>query len=326
MADARAAIAFKHVVKVYPNGEHAVNDVSLEIPPGTFAVFVGPSGSGKTTLLKTINRLYDVTSGRVLVDGVDVATTDPVALRRGIGYVIQQVGLFPHMTIAENIAVVPSLLGWERARIAARVDELLSLVHLEPERYRQRYPTQLSGGQQQRVGLARALAADPQIMLMDEPFGALDAIERERLQHELAELHARLHKTIAFVTHDVDEALRLADLLVVMRTGRVEQAGTPLDIITGPANVFVAALLNADDVMRRFSVMKVGSVMSPAGEAPLPSTGHRISVDRDLRTALSLMISAGVQSLLVVDAAGAPVGSLTLADLQRAAKPATQKR
>ena len=192
MADARAAIAFDHVVKVYPNGEHAVNDVSLEIPPGTFAVFVGPSGSGKTTLLKTINRLYDVTSGRVLVDGVDVATTDPVALRRGIGYVIQQVGLFPHMTIAENIAVVPSLLGWDRARIDARVDELLALVHLEPERYRQRYPSQLSGGQQQRIGLARALAADPQILLMDEPFGALDAIERERLQHELAELHARL--------------------------------------------------------------------------------------------------------------------------------------
>ncbi len=324
MPDAQPAIAFDHVVKTYPGGEHAVNDVSLDIASGTFAVLVGPSGSGKTTLLKTVNRLYELTSGRVLVDGVDVSTTDPVALRRGIGYVIQQVGLFAHMTVADNVAVVPALLHWDRARIDARVDELLDLVHLDPAQYRGRYPAQLSGGQQQRVGLARALAADPKILLMDEPFGALDAIERERLQHELAALHARLHKTLLFVTHDVDEALRLADLLVVMRSGRIEQAGTPLEIITGPANVFVAALLNADDVMRRFSVMKVASAMSEAGSSP-PATGHRIGVDRDLRTALSLMMQAGVQSLLVVDARGAPVGSLTLADLQRAARPATSR-
>jgi len=322
--DAAPAVAFEHVVKTFPGGEHAVNDVDLVVPRGSFTVLVGPSGSGKTTLLKTVNRLYEPTSGKIFVDGSDVETVDPVVLRRGIGYVIQNVGLFPHMTVASNIAVVPSLLGWDRARIDARTDELLALVHLEPERFRDRYPAQLSGGQAQRVGLARALAADPQIMLMDEPFGALDAIERDRLQHELSELHARLRKTVLFVTHDVSEALRLADLLVVMRAGRVEQSGTPFDIITGPANAFVAALLDAEDVMRRFSVMRVESAMR-RGETPAPSTGYRISADRDLRTALSLMMQAGVGSLLVVDSGGAPLGAIALADLQRAARPATKK-
>jgi osmoprotectant transport system ATP-binding protein len=321
----RPVVSFQHVVKQYEGGEAAVADATLDIPRGTFAVLVGPSGSGKTTLLKTVNRLFEVTSGHVLVDGQDVASVDPVALRRRIGYVIQQVGLFAHMTVADNVAVVPSLIGWDAARIAARVDELLALVHLEPAKYRQRYPAQLSGGQAQRVGLARALAADPQILLMDEPFGAIDAIERARLQDELAELQSRLRKSVLFVTHDVDEALRLADLLVVMRAGRVEQSGTPLELLTGPANAFVAMLLGAEDVMRRFSVMRVGAAMMP-GASPTPSTGHRIGVDRSLRDALSLMLAAGVTSLLVVDAAGAAVGALSLADLQRAARPATGTR
>lgn len=324
MDNKQPVVAFRHVVKRYEGGEAAVADVTLDIPRGTFAVLVGPSGSGKTTLLKTVNRLFDVTSGAVLVDGQDVASIDPVALRRRIGYVIQQVGLFAHMTVADNVAVVPSLLGWDAGRIAARVDELLDLVHLEPAKYRQRYPAQLSGGQAQRVGLARALAADPQILLMDEPFGAIDAIERERLQIELAELQSRLHKSVLFVTHDVDEALRLADLLVVMRAGRVEQSGTPLELLTGPANAFVAVLLGAEDVLRRFSVMRVGAAMTP-GASPTPSTGHRIGVERSLREALSLMLAAGVTSLLVVDATGSHVGALSLADLQRAARPATRK-
>jgi len=324
MDNTQPVVSFQHVVKRYEGGEAAVADVTLDIPRGTFAVLVGPSGSGKTTLLKTVNRLFDVTSGVVLVDGQDVASIDPVALRRRIGYVIQQVGLFAHMTVADNVAVVPSLLGWDASRIAARVDELLDLVHLEPAKYRQRYPAQLSGGQAQRVGLARALAADPQILLMDEPFGAIDAIERERLQIELAELQSRLHKSVLFVTHDVDEALRLADLLVVMRAGRVEQSGTPLELLTGPANAFVAVLLGAEDVLRRFSVMRVGAAMTP-GASPTPSTGHRIGVERTLREALSLMLAAGVTSLLVVDATGSHVGALSLADLQRAARPATRK-
>jgi osmoprotectant transport system ATP-binding protein len=325
MDQERPVVSFQHVVKRYVSGEEAVADVSLDIPRGMFAVLVGPSGSGKTTLLKTVNRLADITSGHVLVDGQDVASVDPVELRRRIGYVIQQVGLFAHMTVADNVAVVPSLLGWDVTRIAARVDELLALVHLEPAKYRQRYPAQLSGGQAQRVGLARALAADPQILLMDEPFGAIDAIERARLQDELAELQSRLRKSVLFVTHDVDEALRLADLLVVMRAGRVEQSGTPLELLTGPANAFVAVLLGAEDVLRRFSVMRVGAAMTP-GAAPTPSTGHRVGVDRSLRDALSLMLAANVTSLLVVDAAGTPVGALSLADLQRAARPATSAR
>jgi osmoprotectant transport system ATP-binding protein len=322
MDDKRPVVSFQHVIKRYEGGEEAVADVTLDIPRGTFAVLVGPSGSGKTTLLKTVNRLSDITSGHVLVDGEDVGSVDPVALRRRIGYVIQQVGLFAHMTVADNVAVVPSLLGWDAARIAARVDELLALVHLEPAKYRERYPAQLSGGQAQRVGLARALAADPQILLMDEPFGAIDAIERSRLQDELAELQSRLHKSVLFVTHDVDEALRLADLLVVMRAGRVEQSGTPLDLLTGPANAFVAVLLGAEDVLRRFSVMHVGAAMTP-GASPTPSTGYRIGVHRTLREALSLMLAAGATSLLVVDEAGSPVGALALPDLQRAARPAT---
>ena len=325
MDEQSPVVSFQHVIKRYDGAEQAVADVSLDIPRGKFVVLVGPSGSGKTTLLKSVNRLSEVTSGHVMVDGQNVADVDPVALRRGIGYVIQQVGLFAHMTVADNVGVVPSLLGWDAARIAARVDELLELVHLEPARFRTRYPAQLSGGQAQRVGLARALAADPQILLMDEPFGAIDAIERARLQDELSELQSRLRKSVLFVTHDVEEALRLADLLVVMRSGRVEQTGTPLEVLTGPANAFVAALLGAEDVLRRFSVMRVGAIMTP-GTTPTPSSGHRVGVDRSARDALELMLAAGVNSVLVVDAAGVPQGALTLADLQRAARPATTAR
>jgi len=313
-----AAVVFEQVVKRY-DGRPAVDNVSLEIPRGSFAVLVGPSGSGKTTLLRTVNRLIEPSSGRVLVEGQDVALADPVQLRRGIGYVIQQIGLFAHMTVAENIAIVPSLLGWGKARIAARVDELLALVHLEPARYRARYPAQLSGGEAQRVGIARALAADPQILLMDEPFGALDAIERERLQGEIADICAQLAKTILFVTHDVAEALRLASVLVVMRDGRVEQTGSPLALMQGPANAFVGSLLDADDVLARFSVMRIADVMR-AG-ATEPASPQRINEDRDLRTALSLMLAANVAALLVVDGCGEPVGRLTLDDLRRAAQP-----
>src|ERR1700674_3296730 len=322
MAQSQPAIVFEHVVKEYEDGTRAVDDLSRESPPGAFTTIVGPAGCGKTTLLKTVNRLYEPTSGRVLVDGQDALAVDPVLLRRGIGYFIQQVGLFPHMTVAENIGVVPSLVGWDALRTAQRVDELLALVHLEPNQYRARYPAQLSGGQQQRVGLARALAVAPPILLMDEPFGAIDAIERERLQDELCALQARLHKTVLFVTHDVEEALKLADLLIVMRAGRIEQAGTPLEVLTGPANVFVGALVNADDVLRRFSLMPVERAMGAASDGA--SSGYKILAGRTLRDALATMVSAGVDSLQVVDAAGAPLGTITLADLRRAARPATK--
>ena len=249
-----AAIALRGVGVTYPNGATAVRDADLEIGAGELTVLLGPSGSGKSTLLRTINRLIEPTSGTVEIDGVDARTLEPVALRRTIGYVIQAVGLFPHLTVGSNVAVVPTLLGWERGRIAARVDALLALVRLEPSRYRDRYPRELSGGEQQRVGVARALAAEPRILLMDEPFGAVDAIVRASLQDELRRIHAELRTTIVFVTHDVDEALRLADRVVVVADGTIVQADTPEAVMTTPANDTVRSLVGIDAISRRFAV------------------------------------------------------------------------
>ncbi len=217
---------------------------------------LGPSGCGKSTLLRTVNRLVTPQSGTVYVNGEDTAHTDPVQLRRRIGYVIQAVGLFSHMTVAQNVAVVPSLLRWERSRIKARVDELLELVGLDPQRYRSRYPRELSGGEQQRVGVARAIAGEPPVLLMDEPFGAVDAIVRATLQDEIARIAQRLRTTILFVTHDVDEALRLADRIVVMREGQVEQHDTPLRILTEPATPYVAKLFALDEDARRYDDLR----------------------------------------------------------------------
>src|SRR5215213_5515415 len=232
----------------------AVDQVSFEVEDGAFVVLLGPSGCGKTTLLKMINRLYEPTRGRILIGGVDALGLKATELRRRMGYAIQQTGLFPHMRIEQNIAVVPRLLGWAQPRIDARIDELLDLVGL-PRDYRRRYPRQLSGGEQQRVGIARALAADPATMLMDEPFGAIDAITRARLQDELLALQRQLHKTILFVTHDVEEALRLADRIIVMRDGRIVQFDTPLQILTRPADEFVARLVDAGDTLRQLSLL-----------------------------------------------------------------------
>jgi osmoprotectant transport system ATP-binding protein len=226
-----SAIAFEHVSKVFPGAARpAVNDVSLTVEPGEFVVLLGPSGCGKTTLLKLVNRLYEPTSGQIVIDGEPSAALPAPQLRRRIGYVIQQAGLFPHYRVWENVATVPRLLGWDKRRIAARVDDLLGLVGLPPAEYRMRYPAQLSGGEQQRVGLARALAADPTMVLMDEPFGALDAITRTRLQDEVRRIHRQLRQTTLFVTHDIEEAVRLADRIVVMRAGQVVQYDTPLAI------------------------------------------------------------------------------------------------
>jgi osmoprotectant transport system ATP-binding protein len=305
--DADPAIRFEGVIRDY-DGRRAVDGVTLSVPPGTFGVILGPSGCGKTTLLKTVNRLLEATAGRVYVDGVDVSTEDATLLRRRIGYVIQQVGLFPHMTVGENVAVVPGLLGWTSARIAARVDELLELVHLAPADFRGRYPRQVSGGQQQRVGLARALAGDPGILLMDEPFGAVDAIERAHLQEEIAGVQRRLRKTILFVTHDVDEALRLGDLVIVMRDGRVEQAGTPAEVLGKPASRFVATLVDADDALRRLSVIPVSSVADPDDRR---ETISAIDTAASLRDALSSMAGSG-QRALAVTIEGRRTGTVTL--------------
>lgn len=282
-------------------------------------MLLGPSGCGKTTLLKMINRIQEPTSGTIEIDGVDVLARNPAELRREIGYVIQQTGLFPHMTVAANIAVVPKLLKWDRERIEQRMQELLDLVGLPPADYAHRYPGQLSGGEQQRVGLARALAVQPPTMLMDEPFGALDAITRRRLQDELARIHKAVSQTVVFVTHDIEEALRLADRIAILRAGKVEQFGTPLEIMQAPANEFVADLVGANDVLRRFSLIAAGDAMDPlpANVDNVPRVHHAAY----LREVLGIMAESGAPYLVVTGPNDEPVGSLSFASIQRAAMP-----
>src|SRR6184192_4279470 len=240
-----AKIAFHEITKQYPgSSKPAVNAVTFDLPEGNTCMLVGTSGSGKTTLLRMVNRLIEPTSGEIVIDGKNVLTENPILLRRRIGYVIQQVGLFPHMNIAENVRVTAEIAGgWSKQKLAKRVDELLDLVGLPPAEYRSRFPRQLSGGQQQRVGLARALATDPTILLMDEPFGALDAITRERMQGELLRIQRGVSKTILFVTHDVEEAFRLGDLIAVLSEGKLVQLGTSVDLLAHPANDFVRKLV-----------------------------------------------------------------------------------
>ena len=262
-------------------------------------MLLGPSGCGKTTLLKMVNRLVAPSAGDVFFNGANIRAMDVTALRRQIGYVIQQVGLFPHLTVAQNIAVVPELLGWKKARIDARIDELLELVELTPAYYRTRYPAQLSGGQQQRVGLARALAADPNLLLMDEPFGAIDAITRASLQDEMLRLKNALNKTVLFVTHDVEEALRLADKIVVLRAGQIVQYDTPHNILTQPANEFVRALVGADDMLRQLSLVRVADVMQPLAENFAAEGAPTISASDNLREALSKFLASGASDLVV---------------------------
>ena len=253
-------IALQNLTKRYGD-RLAVDDLSFEAADGEVIVLIGPSGCGKTTTLRMINRLIEPTSGRVLIDGTDAATLRPEELRRHIGYVIQSVGLFPHLTVAQNIATVPKLLGWRDARIASRTEELLALVGLEPAEYAGKYPRQLSGGEAQRVGVARALAADPPVLLMDEPFGAVDPLNRDRLQGEFARIQRELKKTVIFVTHDVDEAIRLADRIALMREGRLQQYDAPEELLDHPASKFVHDFIGADAALKRLGRVGVSSVM-----------------------------------------------------------------
>ncbi|MDQ3929516.1 MAG: ABC transporter ATP-binding protein, partial [Chloroflexota bacterium] len=256
------------------------------------------------------------------VEGREISTFKATDLRRRIGYVIQSVGLFPHMTVARNIATVPEMLGWDRIHISSRVDELLELVGMPPEKYRKRYPAQLSGGEQQRVGIARAMAADPAIMLMDEPFAAIDSITRRRLQDELLNIQQKVRKTILFVTHDVEEAIRLADRIAVMRAGKVVQYDTPLRILSSPASDFVAELTGAGDVLRRLSLLSVESAMLPAnGAGPLPGSGLTVRASDSLRDALGLLLGGGSKALTVVDEQGVRVGTLDMAAIGRLTHP-----
>ncbi|WP_434599486.1 ABC transporter ATP-binding protein [Streptomyces sp. A5-4] len=250
-------IRFEQVSKVYPDGTAAVHDLSFEVAEGELVTLVGPSGCGKSTTMMMVNRLIEPTSGRILVDGEDIAGVDPVKLRRRIGYVIQQVGLFPHRTVLDNTATVPFLTGWKKARARARAAELLDLVGLDPSLYGSRYPDQLSGGQRQRVGVARALAADPPVLLMDEPFGAVDPVVRERLQDEFLNLQATVRKTVLLVTHDIEEAVRMGDRIAVYGEGRIEQFDTPATVLGAPATPYVAQFVGADRGLKRLSVTRV---------------------------------------------------------------------
>jgi len=297
-------IRVEQVSKRYPNGRFALQDLDLDIEAGDFTVLLGPSGCGKTTTLRLINRLTDPTSGRVLIDGVDVATRDPVELRRGIGYVIQQVGLFPHLTIGDNVGTVPKLLGWPKARVNERIEQLLALVGLDAAVFRDRYPHELSGGQQQRVGVARALGADPPVLLMDEPFGALDPLTRARLQDELLSIQADVRKTIVFVTHDIDEAVKLGDAIVLFEEhGTLAQTGTPAELLAHPASPYVESFLGADRGLKLLAVSAIPrDALMPPSEGDLAPGRPRINSDGTLKDALALMAVSQVDRIVVIDA------------------------
>ena len=305
-------ITLNQVCKKYPDSPGlALDQLTLDIPEGTTIALIGPSGCGKTTTMRLINRLEDPTSGQVLVNGDDISRIDPVQLRRHIGYVIQQTGLFPHMNIAENIATVPRLLGWPKQKITERIDELLELVGLDPKENRHRYPHEMSGGQRQRVGVARALAADPPVMLMDEPFGAIDPMVRGRLQDEFKLILQRVKKTVVIVTHDLDEAIKMGDRIAIMRAGRLLQCDTPANILAAPANDFVKAFVGADRALKRLSLITVRHAMAPLRAGRVGSAEVRtISADTNLKDALSMMLAEQVQLLAVTDAAGRLIGEI----------------
>ena len=312
-----SSVRYEGATKRYgDSAKPAVDRLTLEVPAGEICVLVGPSGCGKTTAMRLVNRTVDLTEGDVLVGGESVRDREPARLRREIGYVIQQIGLFPHRTIAENIAAVPQLLGWKKERIAARSAELLALIGLDPE-LGDRYPAQLSGGQQQRVGVARALAADPLVMLMDEPFGAIDPINRERLQNEFLRLQAQVRKTVLFVTHDIDEAIKMGDRIAVMREGgRVAQYATPAEILMSPADEFVEDFVGADRALKRLALMRVSDI--DLWEAPLAFVGQATAEVREKLASPDVEVPYP----LLVDGERRPLGWLSERDLGGETVPA----
>jgi osmoprotectant transport system ATP-binding protein len=298
-------LEFRAATKRYPgSAEPAVNALSLEVPAGEICVLVGPSGCGKTTAMRMVNRMIEITEGDILLGGRSVRDRKPEELRRNIGYVIQQIGLFPHRTIADNVATVPKLLGWDKKRISARIDELLELVGLDPHVMRGRYPAQLSGGQRQRVGVARALAIDPPVMLMDEPFGAIDPINRERLQNEFLRLQAELRKTIIFVTHDIDEAIKMGDRIAVMQVGgKLEQYAPPAELLMAPATEFVEDFVGADRALKRLALQRVRDI--DLWTVATCRTGEPTAEVRER------VVAADLDIALLVDGEDRPVGWLS---------------
>jgi osmoprotectant transport system ATP-binding protein len=315
-ARAGATVELREVTKRYGDTV-AVDHLSLTAPAGRISVLIGPSGCGKTTSLRMINRLIEPTSGEILIDGQNVLREDPTELRRRIGYVIQQVGLFPHRTIAQNVATVPELLGWPDPRIRARVDELLALIGLDPARMRNRYPAQLSGGERQRVGVARAMAAEPPLMLMDEPFGAVDPIVRERLQNEFLQLQRAQGITVIFVTHDIDEAIKLGDRVAIMRAGKLVQFAPPGDLLAHPANDFVAQFVGSDRGLKRLALLTVGGAkLDPPVDPARLDSAPVLAPSASLRDALAAMLASETQVGMVKDG-DRYVGVLTLATIGR---------
>jgi osmoprotectant transport system ATP-binding protein len=318
-----AMIAFQQITKQYSGASHpAVDAVSFEVPEGSTCMLVGTSGSGKTTLLRMVNRLIEPTSGEIIINGKNVLTENPIELRRRIGYVIQQVGLFPHMTIAENVRITAEIAGgWTKQRLNERVDELLELVGLPPAEYRKRFPRQLSGGQQQRVGLARALATDPAILLMDEPFGALDAITRARLQDELLRVQRDVRKTILFVSHDLEEAFKLGNQIAVLDQGKLIQLGTPIELLASPANDFVRKLVGADNILRQLQYLPVVDALDNEPEAV--SSAHwgdaaACFSDATLLNAMLKLLETNAPALTVKNKdTNATLGYITLASINR---------
>jgi osmoprotectant transport system ATP-binding protein len=307
-----AVVEFEHVTKRYGSRESgaAVNDLSMRVPGGEICVLVGPSGCGKTTSLKMVNRLVEPSDGRISIDRQDISKRDPVELRRGIGYVIQQTGLFPHLTIADNVTTVPRLLGWERKRAASRANELIELVGLDPKTYRDRYPAQLSGGERQRIGVARAIAVDPPVLLMDEPFGAVDPITRERLQNEFLRLQQQLDTTILLVTHDIDEAIKMGDRIAVFQPGGVlAQFDTPAAVLEEPANDFVARFVGGDRSLKRLSLSRIRDL-----ELEHPPT---VTAGADVAEVKRVIDESDNPYVLMVDDQGRPVGWLWHKDLSR---------
>ncbi len=315
-------IRLENVSKGFPGGANAVSDLSLDIPDGQTCVLIGPSGSGKTTTLRMINRLIEPDAGRILVDGLDTHGVDPAQLRLKMGYVIQNTGLFPHMTVGENVGTVPRLWNWDKARINARVDELLTLVGLDPREYRRRYPHQLSGGQRQRVGFARALGADPPILLMDEPFGAVDRITRERLQHEFINIQRSVRKTVVFVTHDIDEAVMVGDRICLFEMqAKVAQYDTPDAILTRPASPYVAEFLGRERLVRRMSVVTIDSMtLDRPPNGPRPDE-PRIPLGSTLTEAFAAALTSPTERAAVFEGdryVGAFTATSLLESLRRA--------
>jgi osmoprotectant transport system ATP-binding protein len=314
-------IRLEHISKGFPGGANAVVDLSLDIADGQTCVLIGPSGCGKTTTLRMINRLIDPDSGRILVDGQDTNGVDPAQLRLKMGYVIQSTGLFPHMTVGDNVATVPRLWNWEKSRINDRVNELLTLVGLDPVEYRHRYPHQLSGGQRQRVGFARALGADPPILLMDEPFGAVDRITRERLQHEFINIQRSMRKTVVFVTHDIDEALLVGDRICLLQMkAQVAQYDTPEAILTHPANSYVSEFLGSEQLVRRMSFVSIDPQTLERAAEPRPGE-PRIKLRNTLIEAFAAALSSPTERAAVFDEeryVGAFTATSLLESLRRA--------